>query len=52
MNNNPEKKSKTCPDCGKKLEKKEMTYGTYRDRYRDEKHPEGKLFVCGKCYIG
>ena len=43
---------KKCPDCGRDLSASDILYGVYRDRYKDESHPEGKLYVCGECYIG
>jgi hypothetical protein len=46
------KKIKKCPDCGKKLTPDTTLYSTYRDRYISSAHPQGKLFVCKKCYIG
>lgn len=46
------KKLSECPDCGKTLKPTENLYGIYRDRYKSEKHPQGKLYVCKDCYIG
>lgn len=42
-----EKKSNTCPDCGKQIKKGDHLYGVYRDRY-----PGGHAHVCEKCYVG
>ena len=42
-----EKKTKTCPDCGKQMKAGERLYGSYRDRY-----PKGHAYVCQECYIG
>lgn len=42
-----EKKTKTCPDCGKRMKKGEHLYVVYRDRYFG-----GHATVCEKCYIG
>lgn len=44
------KLNSTCPDCGKSLEKDEVLYKVYRDRYKSEKSPEGKKYVCKGCY--
>lgn len=43
---------KICPDCGREMKREEPWYSVYRDRYKDEQHPEGRLRVCGDCYIG
>ena len=43
---------KTCPDCGREMERDEALYRVYRDRYRDDKNPTGHLYVCKECYKG
>jgi hypothetical protein len=47
-----EKKADICPLCKLEKKKEEPWYSVYRDKYRDEQHPDGRLRMCSACYIG